>query len=444
MIAPPAGPGATVHGRFRGNPLLATIRAGVATLFALMAYVNEHYLKLKAGYLFPEIARRVKEFSAKNPDARIIRMGIGDVTEPLPEACRKAMHSAVDEMGNRETFKGYGPEQGYDFLREAIARNDFQARNAHISADEIFVSDGSKCDCANILDILGAKNTVAVTDPVYPVYVDTNVMAGHTGGADDKGEYQGLVYLRATAENGFAPSLPSGKVDVVYLCSPNNPTGAVLTREQLTQWVNYAKANNTLILFDAAYESFISDPAIPHSIYEIPGAHECAIEFRSFSKTAGFTGTRCAFTVVPKALVGFTESGEKVEMYKLWMRRHTTKFNGVSYIIQRGAEAAYSAEGRQQIKALVEHYMTNAKIIREALGNAGLKVFGGVNAPYCWVQTPKGAKSWDFFDHLLNNAHVVCTPGAGFGTAGEGYVRFSAFNSRANVEEAMKRVVAKL
>ncbi len=409
-----------------------------------MAYVNDNYLKLKAGYLFPEIARRVKEFSANNPSAKIIRMGIGDVTEPLPQACIQAMHAAVDEMANRDTFKGYGPEKGYDFLREAIAKNDFQSRGANISHEEIFVSDGSKCDCANILDILGAKNVIAVTDPVYPVYVDTNVMAGNTGDAGATGEYAGLVYMRATAENNFAPAIPSEKVDVVYLCSPNNPTGAVLTREQLAAWVAYARKNGALILFDAAYEGFISDTSIPHSIYEIDGATECAIEFRSFSKTAGFTGTRCAFTVVPKALKGKTVSGESVDLFRLWTRRHTTKFNGVSYIVQKGAEAVYSDAGKQQTKALITHYMTNAKLIREALEKAGLKVFGGVNAPYCWVQAPKAAKSWDFFDHLLNKAHVVCTPGAGFGSAGEGYVRFSAFNSRANVEEAMKRVVSVL
>ncbi len=409
-----------------------------------MAYINEHYLKLKAGYLFPEIARRVKEFGAKNPDAKIIRMGIGDVTEPLPPASIQAMHAAVDEMANRDTFKGYGPEQGYDFLREAIAKNDFASRGAAITADEIFVSDGSKCDCANILDILGKQNVIAVTDPVYPVYVDTNVMAGNTGDADAKGEYTGLIYMRATAENGFAPALPDRKADVIYLCSPNNPTGATMTRVQLTQWVEYAKKNDSLILFDAAYEAFITDPSIPHSIYEIPGAETCAIEFRSFSKTAGFTGTRCAYTVVPKKLMGKTTTGESVDLFKLWTRRHTTKFNGVSYIIQKGAEAVYSDAGKQQTRALIDHYLTNARLIREALTQAGLTVFGGTNAPYCWVQTPKAAKSWDFFDHLLNDAHVVCTPGAGFGSAGEGYVRFSAFNSRANVEEAMKRVAAKL
>ncbi|MBC7785786.1 MAG: LL-diaminopimelate aminotransferase [Burkholderiales bacterium] len=409
-----------------------------------MPYINENYLKLSAGYLFPEIARRVREFAAKNPEAKVIRMGIGDVTEPLAPACIEAMHKAVDEMGRRETFRGYGPEQGYDFLREAIAKNDYAARGAGVSADEIFVSDGSKCDCANILDILGHRNVIAVTDPVYPVYVDTNVMAGLTGPADARGEYGGLVYLRATAENGFVPELPTAQVDVIYLCSPNNPTGATMTRPQLEKWVAYARKHNSLILFDAAYEAYITDQSIPHSIYEIDGAAECAIEFRSFSKTAGFTGTRCAYTVVPKALRGKTVTGETVDLHRLWTRRHTTKFNGVSYIVQRGAEATYTDAGKQQTKALIEHYLANAAIIRQSLTIAGLKVFGGTNAPYCWVQTPRGAKSWDFFDHLLGNAHVVCTPGAGFGSAGEGYVRFSAFNSRANVIEAMKRVAEKL
>jgi LL-diaminopimelate aminotransferase len=409
-------------------------------MLRLMPYINANYLKLKAGYLFPEIARRVREFSAAHADAKVIRMGIGDVTEPLPAACIEAMHKAVDEMASRDTFKGYGPEQGYDFLREAVAKNDFQSRGADVSADEIFISDGSKCDCANVLDILGAENVIAVTDPVYPVYVDTNVMAGNTGDAGATGEYAGLVYLRAVAENGFCPAIPQQHVDVIYLCSPNNPTGATLTRAQLTAWVEYAKQHNSLILFDAAYESYISDRAIPHSIYEINGARDVAIEFRSFSKSAGFTGTRCALTVIPKSLTGKTQAGETVDLYRLWTRRHTTKFNGVPYIIQRGAEAVYSIEGKAQTKALIDYYMTNASLIRTAMTSAGLVVFGGINAPYCWVQTPNNAKSWDFFDHLLHHAHVVCTPGAGFGTAGEGYVRLSAFNSRANVAEAMKRV----
>lgn len=405
-----------------------------------MAQINDHYLKLKAGYLFPEIGRRVAAFAKENPNAKIIRMGIGDVTEPLPPAVTEAMHKAVDEMANRSTFRGYGPEQGYDFLREAIARNDFQARGCDISADEIFVSDGSKCDTGNILDIFGADNTIAVTDPVYPVYVDTNVMAGHTGEANEKGEYAKLVYIRTTAETNFTAEVPNQKVDVVYLCSPNNPTGTAMSKELLTKWVNYAKQNQAIIFFDAAYESYISDPAIPHSIYEIPGAKDVAIEFRSFSKLAGFTGTRCAFTVVPKELKGRARNGDEVDIYKLWNRRHTTKFNGVSYITQRGAEAVYTEAGRRQVNDLVSFYMTNAKIIREHLTQMGLKVFGGINAPYVWLATPGGMTSWEFFDHLLKETNVVGTPGSGFGAGGEGYFRISAFNSRANVDEAMLRL----
>jgi LL-diaminopimelate aminotransferase len=405
-----------------------------------MAYINDNYLKLKAGYLFPEIGRRVKAFAEANPTAKIIRMGIGDVTEPLPPAVIEAMHKAVDEMAKRETFRGYGPEQGYDFLREVIARNDFQARNCSISADEIFVSDGSKCDCGNFLDILGQGNTIAVTDPVYPVYVDTNVMVGNTGPAGEGGEYSGLVYLRANAANNFSPDLPNQKVDIIYLCSPNNPTGTVIGRDRLTQWVEYAKKNGSIILFDAAYEAYISDSSTPHSIYEVPGAREVAVEFRSFSKTAGFTGTRAAFTVVPKTLMGKTHDGQMIDLYRLWMRRHTTKFNGVSYIVQRGCEAVYTDAGRQQVQKLVDFYMGNAKIIREKLGGMGMKAFGGIHAPYVWVQTPGGAASWQFFDQILSQCHVVCTPGSGFGASGEGYVRLSAFNSRENVEEAMRRM----
>lgn len=405
-----------------------------------MATINDHYLKLKAGYLFPEIGRRVAAFAKENPTAKIIRMGIGDVTEPLPPAVIKAMHRAVDEMANRSTFHGYGPEQGYDFLRETIAKNDFQARGCDIAADEIFISDGSKCDTGNVLDIFGPDNTIAVTDPVYPVYVDTNVMAGHTGEANEKGEYAGLVYIRTTAETNFTAEVPNQKVDVVYLCSPNNPTGTAMSRELLTKWVNYAKQNRAVIFFDAAYESYISDPAIPHSIYEIPGAKEVAIEFRSFSKLAGFTGTRCAFTVVPKNLKGCACNGDEVEIYRLWNRRHTTKFNGVSYITQRGAEAAYTDAGRRQVRDLVSFYMANAKIIRENLTEMGLKVYGGINAPYVWLATPGGMTSWQFFDHLLKETNVVGTPGSGFGAAGEGYFRISAFNSRENVDEAMTRL----
>jgi len=407
-----------------------------------MVQVNDSYLRLKAGYLFPEIARRVKAFTEAHPEAAVIRLGIGDVTEPLPAACRQAMQQAIEAMGTREGFHGYGPEQGYAWLREAIARHDFQARGCEVSAEEIFVSDGSKCDSSNILDILGAGNRIAVTDPVYPVYVDSNVMAGRTGDADGGGRYGGLTYLPITAANGFVAPLPEQPVDLIYLCFPNNPTGAVATREQLKQWVDYALAHNALILFDAAYEAFISDPELPHSIYEIEGARRCAIEFRSFSKNAGFTGTRCAFTVVPRGLTGTTAAGEPVELWGLWNRRQSTKFNGVSYIVQRGAEAVYSPEGQEQVRALIGFYMENAAIIRRELEAAGLQVYGGQQAPYVWIKTPDGLDSWGFFDHLLNQAHVVGTPGSGFGAAGEGYFRLSAFNSRANVDEAMRRIRA--
>lgn len=405
-----------------------------------MAAINDHYLKLKAGYLFPEIGRRVTKFAQANPSSKIIRLGIGDVTEPLPSAVLAAMHAAVDDMGRRESFRGYGPEQGYEFLRNAIAQHDFAARGCDISADEIFVSDGSKCDTGNILDIFGLNNVVAVTDPVYPVYVDTNVMTGRTGPSDASGRYGGLVYLPVTAENNFVPSLPDRPVDLIYLCYPNNPTGTVASRETLVRWVDYARANKAIIFFDAAYEAFITDASIPHSIFEIPGARDCAIEFRSFSKTAGFTGTRCAFTVVPKGLTGRAANGDSVEIHPLWTRRHTTKFNGVSYIVQRGAEAVYSAEGRPQVRQMIDFYLTNAKILCAGLNAAGLKTYGGVNAPYVWVKTPGDTKSWDFFDRLLTEAHLVGTPGSGFGAAGEGYFRLSAFNNRANIEEAVVRI----
>lgn len=407
-----------------------------------MVQVNSNYLKLKAGYLFPEIARRVKAFSEANPEAALIRLGIGDVTEPLPLACRNAMKAAVDEMGTADGFHGYGPEQGYGWLRDAIAKHDFQARGCEISADEIFVSDGSKCDSSNILDILGGGNRIAVTDPVYPVYVDSNVMTGRTGDAGENGRYGGLSYLPISAENGFTAQIPSEPVDLIYLCFPNNPTGAVATKAQLKAWVDYARANGSLILFDAAYEAFIQDPELPHSIYEIDGARDCAIEFRSFSKNAGFTGTRCALTVVPKGLKGKADDGSEVELWGLWNRRQSTKFNGVSYIIQRGAEAVYSDQGQQEIRALVSFYMENAAIIRRELSAAGIEVHGGEHAPYVWLKTPSGMDSWGFFDHLLNKAHVVGTPGSGFGAAGEGYFRLSAFNSRANVDEAMRRIRA--
>lgn len=408
-----------------------------------MVKINENYLKLKAGYLFPEIARRVNVFATAHPDAPIIKLGIGDVTEPLPEACRDAMTAAVAEMGDRTTFKGYGPEQGYLWLREKIAAQDFQARGCDVDASEIFISDGSKCDTGNILDIFGTGNAIAVTDPVYPVYVDTNVMAGHTGPANDQGEYGGLVYLPINADNDFTASIPTTKVDLIYLCFPNNPTGATASKAHLKAWVDYANAHGSIIFFDAAYEAFITDPEIPHSIYEIEGARTCAIEFRSFSKNAGFTGTRCALTVVPKSLNVQTSEGAEVALHSLWNRRQSTKFNGVSYIVQRGAEAVYSEAGQSQIKTLVNFYLENAQIIRDQLTAAGFAVYGGVNAPYVWVKTPAGLSSWDFFDQLLEKANVVGTPGSGFGAAGEGYFRISAFNSRANVEEAMARITAK-
>ena len=407
-----------------------------------MVQINRNYLKLKAGYLFPEISRRVNAFSEANPQASLIRLGIGDVTEPLPEACCQAMKDAVDEMGNRSGFHGYGPEQGYPWLREAIAKNDFQARGCQISADEIFVSDGSKCDSSNILDILGKDNQIAVTDPVYPVYVDSNVMSGRTGDADQAGQYEGLSYIPLNSENGFEAELPLEPVDLIYLCFPNNPTGAVASKEHLAKWVNYANQNNALILFDAAYEAFIQDPLLPHSIFEIDGSRNCAIEFRSFSKKAGFTGTRCAYTVIPKSLQGSTSNGTEIDLWTLWNRRQSTKFNGVSYIVQRGAEAVYSLSGQMQTEKLVSFYMENASIIRKELSSAGYTVFGGEHAPYVWIEAPKGQSSWQFFDFLLQKTNVVGTPGSGFGTAGEGYFRLSAFNSRENVEEAMKRIIS--
>ncbi len=405
-----------------------------------MASINSNFLKLKAGYLFPEIARRVKAFSDANPDqaARIIRCGIGDVTEPLPPAVVKAMHDGVDEMADRSTFKGYGPEQGYEFLRQAIVENQFA--NLGISADEVFISDGSKCDTGNILDIFGKGNTIAITDPVYPVYVDTNVMAGNTGDADENGAYANLLYLPCTAENGFVADVPTQKADLIYLCFPNNPTGAVATRSQLEAWVAYAKANDAILLFDAAYEAFIQDPAIPRSIFEIEGARDCAIEFRSFSKNGGFTGVRCAYVVIPKTVTGKADDGTRIPLHQLWSRRHSTKFNGASYPVQKAAAAVFSPEGKQQVAALIEHYMGNAKLLREACLALGLQVFGGVNAPYVWVGCPAGLSSWDMFDKMLNEANVVITPGAGFGAAGEGWFRISAFNSRANVVEVCSRL----
>jgi LL-diaminopimelate aminotransferase len=407
-----------------------------------MARINEHYSKLPAGYLFPEIGRRVRAYAAAHPDAKVIRLGIGDVTEPLAPSIIAAMHAAVDEMAKRETFKGYGPEQGYDFLVEAIREHDFKSRGIDIAADEIFVSDGSKCDSGNIQEIFALAAKVAVTDPVYPVYVDSNVMAGRTGALGGDGRYEGLVYLVGNEANGFQPEPPSGgaKIDVAYLCSPNNPTGTVATRAQLERWVAWARETDAIILFDAAYESYISDPSLPHSIYEIPGAKDCALELRSFSKRAGFTGVRCAFLVVPKSVTGVDPTGKRTSLNALWARRHTTKFNGASYVVQRAAAAAYSPAGLAETNAQIAFYMENARLLRDGLGAAGFTIFGGVHAPYLWLRTANGASSWDFFDRLLGEAQIVGTPGAGFGPAGEGYFRLSAFNSRANIEEAISRI----
>ena len=407
-----------------------------------MAYLNENYLKLQAGYLFPEVARRVREFCEANLEAakRLIRCGIGDVTEPLPRAAVEAMKRAVEELGHRESFRGYGPEQGYEFLRSTIAKHDYRDRNIEIADDEIFISDGSKCDCGYILDILADQNKVAVPDPVYPVYVDTNVMAGHTGLARKDGSYEGIVYLPCTGKNSFVPDPPKEHVDLVYLCFPNNPTGAVASRAQLSRWVEYAREHEALLLFDAAYEAYISDPEIPHSIFEIPGGRECAIELRSFSKNGGFTGVRCGFTVLPKSLLARTENGRRLPLHPLWQRRWSTKSNSVSYPVQRGAEALYSPEGRKQVRVLINHYRGNARLLRNAAAEAGLETFGGINAPYIWVKTPDGLTSWQIFDRILGKLNVVITPGAGFGAQGEGYFRISAFNSRENAEEVARRL----
>lgn len=411
-----------------------------------MAKLNNNYLKLKAGYLFPEIGRRVKSFSDSNPENadNLIRCGIGDVTEPLPLAARDAMKAAVDELGNHETFRGYGPEQGYDFLRVAIADGDYRDNGISVEDDEIFVSDGSKCDTGNILDIFGNGNKIAITDPVYPVYVDTNVMAGNTGEANESGAYEGIHYMPCNAENDFVPEIPHERVDLIYLCYPNNPTGATATREQLEKWVGYAKEQGAVILYDAAYQAFIQDQSVPRSIYEIDGARECAIEFRSFSKNGGFTGVRCAFTVVPKELMAEDENGERRSLHPLWSRRQSTKFNSVSYPVQKAAEALYSEEGKNEVKSLITHYMENAKKLRSACSEIGLSVYGGENAPYVWVACPESIDSWGMFDKMLNEAKVVITPGAGFGEAGEGFFRISAFNSKSNVDTVCERLKAAL
>ena len=406
-----------------------------------MIRINENYTKLKASYLFADIAKRVSAYVAANPDKPVIRLGIGDVTEPLPPVCIEALHAATDEMGQRATFKGYGPEQGYTFLREAVAQHDYSARGCKIEADEIFISDGSKCDCGNIQEIFSTDVKLAIPDPVYPVYVDTNVMAGRTG-ANVNGRYEGITYLDCTPANGYVPAVPSVATELIYLCFPNNPTGAVATKSQLAAWVAYAKKNKAIILFDSAYESYIRDPHIPHSIYEIEGARDVAIEFRSFSKTAGFTGTRCAYTVIPKSLVAYDTAGNTHALHALWNRRHTTKFNGVAYPIQKAAAAIYTDAGKKQTSDLINFYLANAKLIRDAMTQLGFTCIGGDNAPYIWVNT--GRDSWEFFDLLLNKAQVVCTPGAGFGKCGEGHVRISAFNSRENVTTALTRIAAAL
>ena len=405
-----------------------------------MALINEHYLKLQAGYLFPEIGRRVNEFIAANPDKKVIKMGIGDVTQPLVPTVLKAFHEGVDEQGKAESFKGYGPEQGYEFLREAIAKNSYQANGIDIPADDIIVSDGSKCDTGNIQEIFGADNKIAICDPVYPVYSDTTVMSGKTGTCQKNGYYEGIIYMPCTEENGFTPDFPSERPDLIFLCYPNNPTGTVASKEELKKWVDYARKNKSIILYDAAYEAFITEDNIPRSIYEIEGAKEVAIEFRSFSKTAGFTGTRCAYTVIPEGVKAYDSKGNTHAVKKLWMRRHSTKFNGVSYPVQKAAAAIYTPEGKKEIEKVIAYYLENARIMRESLAEIGYTVYGGINAPYVWVKTKNGMSSWDFFDKLLNEVNIVGTPGSGFGPAGEGYFRFSAFADRENVIEAMGRI----
>ena len=405
-----------------------------------MALINENFLKLPGNYLFSDIAKKVNTYKVTHPKEKIIRLGIGDVTQPLAPAIIEAMHKAVDEMAVQETFRGYGPEQGYPFLIETIIKNDYASRGITLDANEIFISDGAKSDTGNIGDILRHDNSVGVTDPVYPVYIDSNVMSGRAGNIESGGKWSNVVYIPCLAENDFIPELPSRRVDILYLCYPNNPTGTTLTKDELKRWVNYALANDTPILFDAAYEAYIQDPDIPHSIYEIKGAKKVAIEFRSFSKTAGFTGMRCGYTVVPKELNGFTLEGERVQLNKLWNRRQCTKFNGTNYITQRAAEAVYSPEGKEQVKEIINYYMTNARIMKEGLQQCGLKVFGGDNAPYLWIKTPNGLSSWKFFEKMLYEVSIVGTPGVGFGPSGEGYLRLTAFGDRDNTLEAMARL----
>ena len=404
-----------------------------------MALVNEHFLKLPNNYLFSDIAKKVNAFKVSHPKTDLIRLGIGDLTRPLPQASIEAMHKAVDELANKETFHGYGPEQGYDFLIDAVIRNDYAPRGVYLEPGEVFISDGAKSDTGNIGDILRHDNSIGVTDPIYPVYIDSNVMCGRAGILED-GRWSNVVYLPCLSENNFVPEIPDRRIDILYLCYPNNPTGTVISKAELKKWVNYALENDTLILYDAAYEAYIQDPDIPHSIYEIKGAKKVAIEFRSFSKTAGFTGVRCGYTVVPKELTAATLEGERIPLNRMWNRRQCTKFNGTSYITQRGAEAIYTPEGKKQVKAIIQYYMANARIMKEALESTGLKVFGGENAPYLWVKAPGEVSSWKFFEQMLYEANVVGTPGVGFGPSGEGYIRLTAFGERADCEEAMKRI----
>jgi len=409
-----------------------------------VARINDHYLKLKSSYLFTEIARRVKEFQAAHPDARLIRLGIGDVTQPLPAAVIEALHEAVDEMARAESFRGYGPEPGYEFLTDLIARHDYASRGVTIATDEIFVSDGAKSDTGNFQEIFSTDSVVALTDPVYPVYMDSNVMAGRTGAADDAGRYAGLVYLPCTAAKNFLPALPDRRVDLIYLCYPNNPTGAVMTPATLKQWIDWAREHQAIILYDGAYEAYVREPGVPRSLYEIEGAREVAIEFRSYSKSAGFTGTRCAYTVVPREVTARDATGVQVPLNALWLRRQSTKFNGVPYVIQKAAAAVYTDEGARQVRAQVDYYMDNARIIRDGLEAIGLTVYGGRNAPYVWAKTPGRLTSWEFFDKLLNEAHLVSTPGSGFGPSGEGYLRLTGFGRRDQTEEAVERIKIRL
>ena len=405
-----------------------------------MALVNEHFLKLPNNYLFADIAKKVNAFKVSHPKAEVISLGIGDVTQPLCPAVIEAMHKAVDEMASKDTFRGYGPELGYQFLRDAIVKNDFVARGIHLEASEIFVNDGAKSDTGNFQELVRWDNSIGVTDPIYPVYIDSNVMIGRAGELGEDGKWSNVTYMPCSAENNFTPALPDKRVDVIYLCYPNNPTGTVITRDELRKWVNYAIKNDALIFYDAAYEAYIQDEDIPHSIYEIKGARKVAVEFHSFSKTAGFTGIRCGYTVVPKELTVATLSGERVPLNHLWNRRQCTKFNGTSYISQRAAEAIYTPEGKEQIKATIDYYMNNARTMYNTLTDLGLEVYGGRNAPYIWVKTPNDMGSWKFFEQMLYEAHVVCTPGVGFGPSGEGYIRLTAFGDADDCKEAMERL----